>query len=41
MTANASVRTRALFYGGMLRGSIADTDRWNRWYYCLPTQYSQ
>jgi hypothetical protein len=40
-TSNNSVRTRALLYGGMIRGSLSQNGRWNKWYYCLPTQHAQ
>ncbi len=41
MTSDAAVRAKALQYGGVLRGSVATLDRWNKWNYCLPTQYAQ
>jgi hypothetical protein len=39
-TNNNSIRTRALYYGGMLRGDVSNSDRWNKWYYCLPPEYA-
>ena len=42
MTADAGVRTRALQYGGILRGAVVpDSDRWNKWFYCLPSNRVQ
>ncbi|MBX3464213.1 MAG: hypothetical protein KF830_13655 [Planctomycetes bacterium] len=40
MTGDASVRTRALLYGGLLLGTLPDGGRWNKWNYCLPPQYT-
>ncbi|MCK5945316.1 MAG: hypothetical protein KAI24_25225, partial [Planctomycetes bacterium] len=40
MTSDATVRTKALTYGAMLRGSVSENDRWNKWYYCLPPSYA-
>ncbi len=39
-TSDPSVRSRALTYGGILRGALSDSSRWNKWYYCLPTTYA-
>ena len=39
MTSDQDVRSRALFYGGMLRGNVTDNDRWNKWYACLPRNH--
>jgi len=41
LTTSSSVRNRALTYGGMLLGEMWDSDRWNKWNYCLPLVYSQ
>jgi hypothetical protein len=41
MTSNTTVRSTALQYGGMLRGSPTTMNRWNKWNYCLPTEYAQ
>jgi hypothetical protein len=40
-TSDNSIRTRALYYGGILRGELSASDRWNKWYYCLPPAYAQ
>ncbi len=41
MSLDPSVQSRALLYGGMLRGTIGDFHRWNKWWYCLPAQFAQ
>lgn len=41
LSPNASVRTRALLYGGMLLGVMQPGDRWSKWNFCLPKVYSQ
>jgi hypothetical protein len=41
MTSDQTVRTQALYYGGWLRGSPANLNRWYKWLYCLPTAYTQ
>ena len=41
-TDDATVRAKALQFGQLLRGSALDgNDRWNKWYYCLPSWYVQ
>jgi hypothetical protein len=40
MTDDPAVRSKALTYGGMLRGNVNENDRWNKWYYCLPSSYA-
>lgn len=41
MTTQNSVRSQALLYGGHLRGPVSQLNRWNKWNYCIPTQYAQ
>jgi hypothetical protein len=41
LTTSSSVRSHALYYGGLLLGDMMDADRWNKWNYCLPLVYSQ
>lgn len=36
ITGDAAVQSRALNYGTMLRGTVDDNLRWNKWFYCLP-----
>ncbi len=40
LSPDAGVRQKALFYGAQLRGTVADPDRWNKWYYCMPSFYA-
>ena len=39
ITPDATVRQKALNYGGMLKGNVSENSRWNKWYYCLPPAY--
>ncbi len=41
LSADPTVCTQALEYGGLLRGTLGDSVRWNKWWYCLPTQFAQ
>ena len=41
VTGDATVRSKALQYGAILRGTVGPADRWNKWYYCLPTNRVQ
>lgn len=38
-TEDASVRNRALQYGGMIVGTLNGDGRWNKWNYCIPGSY--
>lgn len=38
-TPSGTVRTKALQYGSVLLGPVADGDRWNKWIYCMPNNY--
>lgn len=40
MSTDAWVQSRALLYGGILRGNIGANERWNKWWYCLPPQFA-
>jgi len=40
MSPDASVRNRALLYGGMLLGPVGTINRWDKWNYCLPRVYA-
>ncbi|MGB3968997.1 MAG: hypothetical protein WBO45_19850, partial [Planctomycetota bacterium] len=40
LSPDAAVRQKALQYGAILRGTVGSTERWNKWYYCLPAQYA-
>ncbi|HEX6812370.1 MAG TPA: hypothetical protein VF384_12150 [Planctomycetota bacterium] len=40
LTGNLELRSRALYFGGMLLGTMTDDARWDTWKYCLPPQYS-
>lgn len=40
MTDDATVRAKALNYGGMIRGNVSENDRWNKWVFCLPSNYA-
>ena len=40
ITPDGAVRQKALHYGGMLKGSVSDNSRWNKWYYCLPKAHA-
>lgn len=35
-SSDPAVSARAIQYGEMLRGSVGDNNRWNKWYYCIP-----
>jgi hypothetical protein len=41
ITQDPTVRSKALYYGGMLRGTVDPNDRWNKWWYCLPPGHAQ
>ena len=41
VTNNSTVRQKALHYGGILLGSVGDSDRWSKWIFCVPTQYTE
>ena len=41
LTADPAVRSQALHYGGLLRGTVADGTRWNKWWYTLPPGFDQ
>lgn len=39
-TNDSAVRAKALQYGALLRGAaMDDNDKWDKWYYCLPSWY--
>jgi hypothetical protein len=40
MTGNPTVRQKALFYGGLLRGGALGARRWDKWHYVLPEQHA-
>jgi hypothetical protein len=40
LSPDATVRQKALLYGAQIRGTVADPDRWNKWYYCMPAFYA-
>ena len=41
-TNDSDVRMRALQYGAILRGpaALSDNARWNKWWYCIPSNYA-
>ncbi|MEC9046569.1 MAG: hypothetical protein VYA51_01035 [Planctomycetota bacterium] len=39
LTSDPTVQSMALNYGGLLRGTIDDNLRWNKWFYCLPPHH--
>jgi hypothetical protein len=39
MTTSSTVRTKALLYGGRLLGNPPASERWNKWVYCVPSNY--
>jgi hypothetical protein len=41
ITSDNSVRTRALLYGAVLRGQLTNRDRWDKWYFCIPSAFVQ
>lgn len=40
MSPDASVRTRAQLYGGMLLGPASTMNRWDKWNYCVPRVFA-
>lgn len=41
VTASGAVRQKALYYGGLLKGQLSDENRWDKWFYCLPTGHAE
>lgn len=39
MTSNSAVRTRALHYADILRGTVSGGTRWSKWFLCLPAHH--
>lgn len=37
----STIRSRALSYGSQILGTMAASDRWNKWNFVLPAQYGQ
>ncbi|MFT4512736.1 MAG: hypothetical protein ACI91B_001434 [Planctomycetota bacterium] len=38
-TADGAVRSKALQYGSELLGTVQESNRWNKWIYCMPDTY--